>query len=148
MVFMCKLGQNPSIRSGDRVQTRLIFTIFIVWWPWKLGQGHQNLINSFNYPSETIHKVWPESIIWFKRQSADKLFVVKIGHSKCWCDLENKVKVAKLKTFPPMSQCFFFVQDWSKSTNWFRRESTDKAAFYSLYTVVTLKIRSRSPKAD
>ena len=32
---------NPPIGSGDRVQTRLIFTVFIVCWPWKLGQGHQ-----------------------------------------------------------------------------------------------------------
>ena len=83
--------------SGDRVQTRLTFTVFIVWWPWKLGQGHQNVIKSFNYPSDTIHKVWPESIIWFKIQGANKLFffLVKIWHSKCWCDLENEVKVTK-----------------------------------------------------
>ena len=78
-----------------RAQTRLIFTVFIVWWPWKLGNGHQNLINSFNYPNDTIHKVWLEPIIWFKKQGADKLFLVKIWHSKCWCDLENEVKVIK-----------------------------------------------------
>ena len=34
-VFLCKFGPNPSIGSGDRMQTRLIFTVFIVWWPWK-----------------------------------------------------------------------------------------------------------------
>ena len=37
-----------------------------------------------------------ESIIWFKRYSADKLFLVKIWHSKCWCDHENEVKVIKI----------------------------------------------------
>ena len=31
VVFLCKFGQNPGIGSGDRVQTRLIFTAFIVW---------------------------------------------------------------------------------------------------------------------
>ena len=45
----------------------IFFTVFIVWWPRKLGHSHQNLINSFTYPNDTIHKVWPESIIWFKR---------------------------------------------------------------------------------
>ena len=40
------------------------FLVFIVWWPWKLSQGHQNLINSFNYLNDTIQKVWPEYTIW------------------------------------------------------------------------------------
>ena len=48
MVFLCKFGQNPLIGAGNRVQTMLILTVFIVWWPWKLGQGHQNLIKSSN----------------------------------------------------------------------------------------------------
>ena len=44
-VFWGKLcPPNPPISSRDRVQTRLMFTVFIVWWPWKLGQGHQNLL--------------------------------------------------------------------------------------------------------
>ena len=75
---------------------RLIFTVFIVWWPWKLGQGHENLKNYFSYHNDTIHNVWPESIIWFKKESADKLFWVKMWHSKCWCDLENEVMVTKI----------------------------------------------------
>ena len=29
----------------------LIFTVFIVWWPWKLGQGHQNLFKSLTIPT-------------------------------------------------------------------------------------------------
>ena len=41
---------------------------------YKLGQGHQNLIdNHFNYPSDTIHKVWPESIIWYMAKHLDGL---------------------------------------------------------------------------
>ena len=40
------------------------------------------------------------------------------------------------------------VQVWSKSIYWFRRSSAEKAHFYSLYSVVTLKIRSRSPKSN
>ena len=40
------------------------------------------------------------------------------------------------------------MQVWSKSTIWFMRKSADNAHFYSLYSVVTLKIRSRLPKSD
>ena len=32
-----------------------------------MGQGHQNLINFFNYPNDTVHKVLPEYIIWYNR---------------------------------------------------------------------------------
>ena len=32
----------------------------------KLDRGYQNIFKSVNYPSEIKHKVWPESIIWFK----------------------------------------------------------------------------------
>ena len=48
-----QLVQEIECRQGS------FFTGFTVWWPWKLGQGHQNLINSFYYPNDTIHKVWP-----------------------------------------------------------------------------------------
>ena len=40
------------------------------------------------------------------------------------------------------------MQVWSKSTNWFRRQNTDKAHFYNLHSVVTLEIRSHSPKSN
>ena len=31
-----------------------MFTVFVVWWPWKLDQGHQNLIKPLNYPNITM----------------------------------------------------------------------------------------------
>ena len=65
---------QESADSGDKSADKAIFTVFIVWWPWELGQGFQNIINSFNYTNDTIHEVWPESIIWFKRQSTDTFF--------------------------------------------------------------------------
>ena len=33
------------------------------------------------------------------RDRVRKAFLAKIGHSKCWCDLENEVKVTKIKSF-------------------------------------------------
>ena len=57
MVFLCKFGQNPPIGSGDRVQKRLIFTVFIVWWPWKLGEGQQI------WPSQH-YNIWSLARIW------------------------------------------------------------------------------------
>ena len=59
--------------SGDRVQTSFFrskfdfFTVFIVWWPSKLGQGRQNITKSLNHSNVTIHEVWSEPVIWFKR---------------------------------------------------------------------------------
>ena len=82
LVKIHQLVQEIECRQGSRVQTRLIFTTFIVWWPWKLGQGHQTLIKSLNHPNVTIYEVWPESVIWFKRYGADKLFLVKIWNFK------------------------------------------------------------------
>ena len=52
----CKFGQNPPLGLLDRLQKKLIFTALIVWWPWKLGQGRQNIIKSFNYPNDTMHE--------------------------------------------------------------------------------------------
>ena len=96
MVFLCKFCQNPTVGSGDRVQTRLSFTVFIVWWPWKLGQGHQNLIKSQRY------NIWS---------------LARVRHL-----------VQEIGCRQP-----FLVKIWK---------------FYSFYSVVTLNIRSRSPKSN
>ena len=104
VVFRCKFGQNPPVGSGGRVQTRLIFTVFIVWWPWKLGHGHKNLINSFNYPSDTIYKVWPQSIIWLKRWSAD-IFWSKF-------DIQSAGVTLKIRSMSPKSNHFFPMSQW------------------------------------
>ena len=99
--FVCPNGVsvqvrfNPPIGSGDRLQIWLIITVFIVWWLWTLGQGHQNLIKSLYYSIVTIPKVWPESVIGSRNRVQTSLFV-KIWHAKCWCDIENKDKVTKL----------------------------------------------------
>ena len=115
MVFLCKFGQNPPIGLGDRVQTMLICTTFIVWWPWKFGQGHQNLINSFNYPNDTIHKVWPESMIWFKRQGADKLFWSKFDIQSAGVTLKMRQGHQNLIISSPYPTGVS-MQVWSKST--------------------------------
>ena len=155
MVFLCKFGQHSPIGSGDRVQTRLIFSLYSVvtikirsrspksdqifkpsqryniwsltrichliqerwfkdlitfWWPWLNFQYHhtiktvkfsnfdqKSLSAPYLHPNVTIYEVWPESVIWFKRKGADKLFGQNLKKiSKCWCDLENEVKVIKI----------------------------------------------------
>ena len=58
MVFLCKFGQNQLIGSGDKSAAKAHFTVFIVWWPWKLGQGHRNLNQSLKHPNVTIYEVW------------------------------------------------------------------------------------------
>ena len=152
MVFLCKFGQNPPISSRDRVQTSLIFTVFIVWWPWKLGQdhqylinsliipmipnikvcwnpsfgsrdmvqtsffwskfenfevlvwpwkwyqGHQNLITSFPCPNNVSVPVWSKSTNCSEDtvQTSSYTDADKFDIKKCFCDLENEVKVTKI----------------------------------------------------
>ena len=55
----------------------------------------KNVFNSLLCFNDTIHKVWLESIIQFKRQKAETQFLSKFEISKHWCDLENKVKITK-----------------------------------------------------
>ena len=81
----------------------LIFTVLIVWWPWKLGQGHQNLINSFITMIQYI--VWPKSIIWFKRYGADKLFWSKF-------DIQSAGVTLKMRSRSPKSYHFFPMSQW------------------------------------
>ena len=64
-----QLVQEIECRQGSD-----IFTVFIVWWPWKLGQRSPKSNQFFKYPSYTIHKVWPEYTTGFMRLSAGKLF--------------------------------------------------------------------------
>ena len=75
MLQYIKFGQNPSFGSRNRVQTsffgqNLAFKVPV--WPWKWGQGHQNIIISFPCPSGVSIQVCSKSTNWFRRQSADK----------------------------------------------------------------------------
>ena len=144
-----QVGQNPCIGSGDRVQTMLFFTVFIVWWSWKLVQGNPNLIKSFNYSNDTIHKVWPKSIIYFKRYGADKLFWSNFDSQSAGVSLKMRSRSPKSNHFFPMSQ--WCLRARLVKINLSIQEIECRQAhfnIYSLYSVVTLKIRSRSPKSN
>ena len=71
-MLLCKFGQNPSIGLQDIALERLISTFFMDSWPWKLGQGHQNLINSEPPPNNASVQVWSKSINWFTKYCAGK----------------------------------------------------------------------------
>ena len=117
-----------------------------MWWSWKLGQGHENLIDIFNYPNDTICKVWPESIIWLKRSSADKLFCQNLTF-KVLVDLENMSMLPKSNNFCPMSKWCFYAS-LVKIHQLVQEIVCRQGSFYSLYSVVTLKIRSMSINSD
>ena len=50
IIHMSMFGLDQSIPSGRMMTTRHISKLFDVRWPWKWGQGHQNLISSFWTP--------------------------------------------------------------------------------------------------
>ena len=107
---------KPTNCSGHRMQTLPIVTVFIVWWPLNLDQCHQNLTIFFNYPNDTKHKVLPESIIWFKRKGAEKLFFGQKLTFKVlvWPWKWGQGHQNLLISFPFFSGVS--IQVWSKST--------------------------------
>ena len=139
MIQYIKFGQNPSFGSRDRVQTSFSgqnFTFKVLAWPSKWGQGHQNLINSLNCLNDTIHKVWPESIFWFKRSIWCRQAF--FGQNFTFKELVWPWKWVQGHQNLIISYRYLSgvsVQVWSKSTNCFKRQSADKAQFYSLFIV-------------
>ena len=81
-MLLCKFGQNPFICSEDIASENLIWSVFMGWWPWKWGQGHQNLINSFTPPNHVSMQVWSKSIHWFKRYRVGKKLRGRDPHQK------------------------------------------------------------------
>ena len=61
MIYLCQFDKNPSTGSKDILLTRL--------WPWKWGQGHQNLISHLACPNNIMMQCWRKSIRWFRRYS-------------------------------------------------------------------------------
>ena len=100
----------------------------------------------FNYLNDTICKVWPESIIWLKRSNADKLFCQNLTF-KVLVDLEKMSRSPKSNIFCPMSKWCFYAS-LVKIHQLVEEIVCRQGSFYSLYSVVTLKIRSMSPKSE
>ena len=77
----------------------------------------------------------------------EKLFWSKFDILMCYCDLENKVKVTKILStifpLPTVCLCKFSQNPPSDSEVRVRQR-----LFFSLYTMVTLRIRSKSPKSN
>ena len=102
--------------------------------------------NHFFYPNDTICKVLPESIIGLKRSSTDKLFCQNLTF-KVLVDLENMSRSPKYNNFCPMSKWCFYAS-LVKIRQLVQEIVCRQYSFYSLYSVVNLKIRSMSPKSD
>ena len=90
---MYKFGQNPSIPSWEMVQTSHFPTIWALLWPWKYGQGHQNLINYFPCHSNINVQVWSK-IHQFHQETGCRQ--ASFQQYKPSCDLKNGIKVTKI----------------------------------------------------
>ena len=69
-IYRCRSEENPSTGSKDILLTKL--------WPWKWGQGHQNLISSSACHNNISVQVWRKSIRWFKRYPTYKTMTLKM----------------------------------------------------------------------
>ena len=92
-----------------RVQTRLIFTVFLVWWPWKLDQGHQNLTDSFNYSNDTIHTFGQNPSFGSRDRVQTSFFWSKFDIQSAGVTLKMRSRSPKSNHFFPMSQCCLFA---------------------------------------
>ena len=61
-IYLCKFDHNTSACSADNAWKPYFGCFKVVLWPWKLGQGHQNLINSSAHPNNASMQVWSKSI--------------------------------------------------------------------------------------
>ena len=80
---------------------------------------------------------------------------IKIGQNFSWSkfDIQSAGVTLKLCSSSPKANHFFPISQWCFYASLVKihqsfQESADKAHFYILYSVVSLKIRSRSPKSD
>ena len=135
------------------------FTVFIVWWIWKLGHGSPKSEQIFK-PSQR-YNIWSLARICplvQDRVQTSLFFFVKIWNFHGFYSVMNlkirsrspksnqifkpsqRYNIWSLARIRPLVQeigcrqvCFFFVKIWK---------------FHSFYSVMNLKIRSRSPKSE
>ena len=90
---ICRLVQEIWCRQAFFCLSK--FEYFIVWWPWKWGQDHQNEI----FKPSQCYNIWSLATIYHLVQEMgcrQAFFGRNLKLSKCWCDLENEVKVTKI----------------------------------------------------
>ena len=69
-LYTCKFEENPS--------TGLKAILPTSQWPWKCGQGQQNLLSSSACHNDISMQVWRKSIHWFERYSTYKTMTLKM----------------------------------------------------------------------
>ena len=116
------------------MQTMAHFTVFIVWWPWKLGQGHENVTHPFNYPNYTTYKFALNPSFGSRDRVQTSLCVCVGGGGQ---NFTLKVLAWPLKwgqghlNLIISSTCpnGVAMQVKSKSTNWFRIYNAERLMF-------------------
>ena len=125
--FSCPNGVSVQVWSKSTYRFRRqsadkahFCSLYIVWWPWKLSQGHQNLINSIHYPNDTIHKVWQNPSFGSRDRVQTSRFWSKLTFKELvWPWKWGQRHQNLITSFPCPNGVY--VQVWSKSTFWFGR---------------------------
>ena len=104
-------GKNTGVFSENtdvsHLQNQSMVAISVMkMWPWKLGQGHLNLISYWSCPIYIGLQIWQHSIQWSMRYMQTNTFLFKFG------GLSLAVTV-KIRSRPPkpiqlfiMSKCY------------------------------------------
>ena len=120
-------------------------------WPWKRDKGHRNLITSFPNPNDVSVLIWSDSIYWFVKQNAHKAHFLS-NYSAVTLKIRSRSPKSN-QFFPPSLGCICasLVKFQTLVKEIMCRHTfycINKADFLSIYSVVTLKISSRSPKSN
>ena len=112
IMYLWQICQNPCTGSLDILQIRLIFTVSIMWWPWKLGQGHQILIKLFIYLSQW-YNTW--SLVWIHHLVQE--FECRQAFVESKFDIQSTDVTLKMRPRSPFFSCTndISMQVWSNS---------------------------------
>ena len=72
-----KHDQNLSSGSGDIAVKPIFWMIKVLWWPWKLDQGHRIPFCNGDPPNYAKYQTWSEFIHQFLRNRSETIFQQK-----------------------------------------------------------------------
>ena len=116
----------------------------------KKGQGQQNIIYSSYHAIMVQYIKFGQNQSFHPRYNKREIYSgLKYDISRCWCDIENKVKVIKifsnLSPFPKTNLCTYASL---VKFNQLVQKLESRGLVFSLDRMVTVTIWSRSLKSD
>ena len=98
LVKICQPGTQAPFGSN--------LNVWVLQWPWKIDQGHENLFSSSSCPNVISMQIWLKSANQFMRYGAPSTFWLKFGSLSPTVTLKIRSKSLKWNQFFIMSHCY------------------------------------------